>query len=90
MTTLLMVFAAVLVVFLGYTLVVPTFSFLPQHLRPVEVNCPYLKTSGRVRLKAMRAALASAYGLRNLHVKTCTLLGKRVRCDEACLAEKEK
>lgn len=88
MTTLMVVFGTILLVFLGYTLVVPTFSFLPRHLRPVDVYCPYLKTSGRVRLKAMRAALWSAYGLRNLRVRACTLMGGRVNCNEACLQEK--
>ena len=90
MTTLLMVFAGILAVFLGYTLVAPTLAFLPQYLRPIDVECPYLKTSGQVRLKAMQAALGSAYGLRNLHVRACTLLGRRVKCDEACLKEKAK
>lgn len=90
MTTLLIVFAGILVVFLGYTLVAPTLAFLPQFLSPIDVHCPYLKTSGRVRLKAMRAALGSAYGFRNLHVRACTLLGRRVNCDEGCLEERAK
>ncbi len=89
MTTLLIVFAAIIAVFLGYTLVAPTLSYLPQFSRAVEVHCPYLKTSGRVRLKALPAALAAGYGLRNLHVKACTLLAGRVNCDQGCLEHKE-
>ncbi len=89
MTTLVIVFAAILAVFLGYTLVAPTLSYLPQFSKAIDVHCPYLKASGRVRLKALPAALAAGYGLRNLHVKACTLLGGRVKCDEACLEHKE-
>lgn len=88
MTTLLIVFAAILAVFLGYTLVAPTLGYLPQFSKAIEVHCPYLKTSGRVRLKALPAALAAGYGLRNLRVNACSLLGGRVKCDEACLDRK--
>lgn len=90
MTTLLIVFAGILAVFLGYTLVAPTLSNLPQFLRPIDVDCPYLRTSAQVRLKSFPAALWAGYGLRNLRVRACTLLGGRVKCDEACLLEKEE
>lgn len=37
MTTLLIVFAAIIAVFLGYTLVAPNLSYLPQFSRAFEV-----------------------------------------------------
>ena len=89
MTAVLYVFAGILLVFLGYTLVAPTLVNLPQFSRRFVVHCPYLKISGLVRVKALSAALASAYGIRNLNVRTCTLLGRRVKCDEACLNKLE-
>ncbi len=85
MTMILAVFAGILVVFLVYVMIAPTLAHFPHFSRRVPVQCPHQKFSGRVRLKPLRAALYAAYGFSNLRGWRCSLLGRRMKCDEACL-----
>lgn len=89
MTTILIVFAGILSVFLAHVVVVPILSNFSDFSRRVPVHCPNLETPGRVRLKPLRAALFSTYGIRNLQVWKCTLLGRREKCNGACLEQVE-
>ena len=87
MSTLWIVLFGIIAIFLAYTLLAPTLANLPQFVRRVPVDCPYLKVQGDVKLRALPASFASAYGWRFLRVKSCSLLGRRAKCDQACLDE---
>ncbi len=89
MTTILAVFAGILVVFLVYVGIAPTLVHFPDFSKRVPVQCPHQKVPGRVRLKPLRAALYAAYGFSNLRVWRCSLLGRRMKCDEGCLDKVE-
>ena len=85
MSTLAIVFAAIIGVFLVYTVLAPTVFGLPAFMRPVELACPHHPVVGRIRIAGLRAALTSAYGRPDLRVIRCSLLGPGKSCDEACL-----
>jgi hypothetical protein len=87
MTTLAWVFAAILAVFLVYTMLAPTVLGLPAFMRTVNLACPYHPAVGRIRLNGVRAALTGAYGRPSLRVVRCNLLAPGKRCDQACLKD---
>jgi hypothetical protein len=89
MTTILVVFAGIFAVFLVYVVFAPTLAHFPHFSRKVPVQCPHQDVPGRVKLKPLRAALFAAYGFSNLRVWRCSLLGRRMKCDEACLHKVE-
>ena len=85
MSTLALVFAAIVGVFFVYAVLAPTALGLPSFMQPVNLPCPHHSTVGRIRLDGLRAALTNAYGQPQLRVAGCTLLGHGESCDEACL-----
>ena len=85
MTTLLAVFAAIATVFLVYTFFAPTVLNLPRFVGGFLLKCPVHRAYADVRLNPFRAAITSAYGAPQVHVRKCTLLERGEKCGEDCL-----
>lgn len=85
MNTLLIVFAAILGVFLLYSVVVPATLNFPRFAGRMLVSCPERHVDTGLNVKPWRAAITAAYGRADLRVQRCPLLGRGERCHEGCL-----
>jgi hypothetical protein len=85
MTTLLLVSASILLVFVLYTVLAPVALNIGRFSGVLRLNCPNREESAEVRIHAGQAALSSAYGMPQFHQRGCSLLGAGENCDEACL-----
>ena len=89
MTTILMLTAAILAVFMGYALLAPLALNLHRFIKRNWIYCPVHESYGSLKLNAIGASLGSAYGFGNVHVRKCSLLEKGHKCEEACLKDAE-
>ncbi|MBI3993498.1 MAG: hypothetical protein HY342_09505 [Candidatus Lambdaproteobacteria bacterium] len=87
MTIVFYVLAAILAVFLAYTIVVPSAMWLPKFSHRFHLFCPTHRTYGDIHLNAMSAAVTAAYGAPRISVERCTLRARGDRCPENCLEE---
>ena len=87
MTMVSYVLAAILAVFLAYTVIIPAAMWLPKFTRRFHLFCPTHHTYGDLHLNAMSAALTSAYGAPSISVERCNLRARGDRCPEDCLEE---
>lgn len=85
MTTLFAVLGAILLVFAAYTVAAPLVFNAQRFLGRFQVTCPSRGQGAEVKLRAVRAALSSAYGAPRLAKRRCSLLGAGETCNEACL-----
>lgn len=85
MTTLLVVYGAIAAVFVGYTLFAPTLLNLPRFIGGFLLKCPLRQAYADIRVNPLGAALTSAYGDPQLHVRKCTLLQPGEKCGQECL-----
>lgn len=85
MTTLLVVYGAIVAVFVAYTLLAPTLLNLPRFFGGFLLKCPERQAYADIRVNPFGAALTSAYGNPRMHVRKCTLLQRGEKCGENCL-----
>lgn len=85
--TVLILIAAVLGVFVAYSVLAPVSMNLSRFIRHPRVLCPVHKIYGTLRLNMFGAALSAGYGQPVMHVKDCSLLHPGEKCDEACLKD---
>lgn len=85
MATLGIVLAAVIVVFAVYTVFAPLALNYGRVGRCLYLTCPEKHNPAAVKVNAASAALFSAYGLRRLRMRKCSLLERGQVCDAACL-----
>lgn len=85
MTTVVIVFASILAVFLGYTVVAPFALNFSRFLGRKKVACPHLDEEGEIELSPWGAALRAGYGDPRPDMTHCSLWGRRLYCDHKCL-----
>lgn len=85
MSTLLGVFAAILAVFVIYTVLAPTLLNFPRFLGKKAVPCPHLGQDGEIHLHPFGAALSAGYGKPKLKISDCNLWSEKPGCGSQCL-----
>lgn len=87
MNTLLIVYGAILAVFVGFTLFAPTLLNLSRFIGGFMLKCPERQAYAHIRVNPFGAALTSAYGDPRMQVRKCTLLEPVEKCEQACLRD---
>lgn len=72
-------------IFLSFSVFMPVAMNFGRFVWPRTLPCPKHNGLGVLRFNALSAALGSAYGSPNPHVKKCSLLNSGEECDLACL-----
>ncbi len=87
MMTPLLLTVLVLAVLFTYAVLAPFSMNLGRFFGRKQLHCPSRHTYGAVRLNAMGAALSAGYGMPQIQVRACSLLGRGETCGEDCLRE---
>jgi hypothetical protein len=87
MTTVFPVLAAILLVFVSYTVMAPLALNARRFVGKFHLTCPNRGEVAEVKVRAARAALSSAYGSPRIMKRRCSLLRQGETCNEACLKE---
>lgn len=85
MGTLVLVLAAIVVVFALYAIVAPIALNYARFTSRFRLPCPERHVDAAVEIKATSAALTSAYGGSHVHMRRCSLLLPGQGCNEECL-----
>ena len=85
MLTLGVVMMVLAMVFVVYTVLAPLALNYGRFGNGFRLACPERNIHAQVDVNASGAALASAYGVRRLNLRKCSLLSPGEVCDEACL-----